>query len=226
MEIKKITLGITNSYLLAGDEGYIMIDAGIVKQEKKFLRGINRLGIKSGDIKLIIITHAHFDHVGSLAAIKALCNDCPVLIHPREAKLLSGPVVAIPPGTNWQGKIISTIGILTRPLLKFPPVTAEKLFDGEFDLKSYGINGKVIHTPGHTAGSLSVLLEDGKAIVGDLAVNFSPSNPFPPFAEKPETIFSNWDLLIKAGVKKIYPAHGASFPVERLLKHYQQHRNA
>ncbi len=226
MDIKRITLGITNSYLLEGDEGYVMIDAGTIKQEKKFLHRIAHLGIKARQIKLIIITHAHFDHVGSLAAIKALCNNCPVLIHPLEAELLSTPVVAIPPGTNLQGKIISSLGRLNRPLLKFPPVTAEKIFDGQFDLNIYGIDGKVIHTPGHTPGSLSVLLGDGKAIVGDLAVNYKVSDIFPPFAVDPENLFASWNLLIKAGAKRIYPAHGSSFPVEKLLKSYDEHMKA
>lgn len=216
MEIKKIILGFTNSYLLEGNEGYVMIDAGIMRKKKSFLSGLKYHGIDAGQIRLIIITHAHFDHVGSLAAIKASCNDCPVLIHPYEAPRISEPVVAIPPGTNLQGKIISSIGRVGRPLLKYPPVKPEKLWMGAFELNDYGIEGKVIHTPGHTAGSVSVLLADGQAIVGDLAVNFTRMRPFPPFAEDPPAIYNSWKRLLEAGVRTIYPAHGRSFPAEWL----------
>jgi hydroxyacylglutathione hydrolase len=218
MNIKKILLGFTNSYLLEGDRGYIMVDAGVVKQGRSFWRGLKHHQVDPGQIKLIIITHAHFDHVGSLAAIKALCGDCPVLIHPFESPRIAEPVVAIPPGINLEGKIISSLGRIGRPLLKFPPVRPEILFDQEFDLAEYGIDGQVLHTPGHTAGSLSILLADGQAIVGDLAVNIGRTRPFPPFAEEPEQIYTSWQQICAAGAAVIYPAHGSPFPAEVLLE--------
>lgn len=221
MEIKRFTLGITNSYLLQGNEGYVMIDAGNFNQQKRFLRVLDSLGIKPGQIKLIIITHAHFDHVGSLAAIKALCN-CPVLIHAEEKELISKPVVVIPPGTNLTGKIISLIGNLSKPILKFAPAQPEIIIDDKFDLDHFGIDAKVIHTPGHTKGSLTVLSADGQAIVGDLAVNYRVG-VFPPFAEEPEKIFAAWDMLLKSGVNQIYPAHGEPFPAQKLAEEYNKY---
>lgn len=218
MEIKRIRLGFTNCYLLEGSEGYVIVDTGIIRQQKKFISGLHYHGIEPGQIRLIIITHGHFDHVGSLAAIKTLCNDCPVFIHPLEARRISIPEVAIPPGTNLLGKVISSLGMISRPILKFPPVTPEKFYTEEMDLIDYGIEGKVIHTPGHTSGSLSILLAGGHAIVGDLAVNFTREQPFPPFAENPPDIYKNWQSLIAAGARTIYPAHGPAFPVEWLEK--------
>ncbi|HPF43578.1 MAG TPA: MBL fold metallo-hydrolase [Syntrophomonadaceae bacterium] len=216
MDIKKMVLGITNSYLLTGDHGYIMVDTGIRNQQERFLSGLKYHHIKAEQIRLIIITHGHFDHVGSLAAIKGLCRNCQVMIHPYEAPRISEPRVAIPPGTNLEGKIISSIGRVSRPILKFEPVKPEILFKEEITLREYGIEGKVIHTPGHTAGSLTVLLDDGQAIVGDLAVNFTRSRPFPPFAEEPSVIYSSWKRLCEAGATTIYPAHGPSFPASWL----------
>ena len=179
MDIKKIVLGFNNSYLLKGEHGYVMIDAGIMNQGRNFLRGLKYHNIDAQQIQLIIITHAHFDHVGSLAVIKDICSQCPVLIHPYEAPRIARPIVAIPPGINLQGKIVSSLGMIGRPLLKYAPVQPEILFEDEFTLDEYGIDGRVIHTPGHTAGSLSILLADGRAIVGDLAFNFGRSGPLP-----------------------------------------------
>ncbi len=216
MDIKKIVLGFTNSYLLKGEHGYVMIDAGIMNQGRNFLRGLKYHNIDAQQIQLIIITHAHFDHVGSLAVIKDLCSQCPVLIHPYEAPRIARPIVAIPPGINLQGKIVSSLGMIGRPLLKYAPVQPEILFEDEFTLDEYGIDGRVIHTPGHTAGSLSILLADGRAIVGDLAFSFGRSGPLPPFAEDPQQIYTSWQQLLATGAKIIYPAHGYPFPATRL----------
>ena len=95
MKMHTITLGITNCYLIEARDGYIMVDTGQQRRGKKFLQAIRQRGIQPGDIKLIIITHAHFDHVGSLAAIQGYCQ-CPIMMHPQEAKLTEGAIVVIP----------------------------------------------------------------------------------------------------------------------------------
>ena len=82
MQIKTIRLGITNCYLIKGEQGYILVDAGSLRKQRRFMKVMNRLKINPQDIKLIIITHAHYDHVGSLAPIKRICN-CPVAMSPE-----------------------------------------------------------------------------------------------------------------------------------------------
>lgn len=220
MQIKKIILGFTNSYLLPGDNGYAMVDAGTVRQQGRFIRGLENLSIKPEQIKLIIITHAHFDHVGSLKDIKTRCNNCPVLIHPHEGELLSRAIVAIPPGASLLGKALSGMGKMVKPLFKFPAVETELIYAESFTLHDYGIDARVIHTPGHTTGSLSVLTGDGIAMSGDLAVNFGLPGFFPPFAVEPEKICESWDLLLKSGAKAIFPGHGKSFSAEELAAEY------
>lgn len=55
--------------------------------------------------------------------------------------------------------------LVSRP---FPPVAPDQFVDESTDLSAYGVDGRILHTPGHTAGSISVLLPNGEAIVGDL----------------------------------------------------------
>ncbi|MBO8158082.1 MBL fold metallo-hydrolase [Thermosyntropha sp.] len=218
MDINIVTLGITNTYIIKGKNGYIMVDAGELRKEKSFLRQVKNLGIDPKKINLIIITHAHFDHIGSLADIKNMCG-CPVLIHPYEADILARGEVVIPPGTNTAGSVMSTMGKGLKFLFRFKPVTAELRCEGEFDLRPYGVNGRVIPTPGHTKGSLSVVLDDGRAMVGDLAMNFAfQKTNYPIFAEMPEEVYKSWDKIKKAGAETIYPAHGACFPVSNLIE--------
>ena len=85
----------------------------------------------------------------------------------------------------------------------------------------YGIPGKVIYTPGHSWGSVSVLMDSGEAFVGDLAMNMLPMrlNPgLPVFGDDFQIIKKSWRKLLDMGAKTVYPAHGKSFPVEILYK--------
>jgi glyoxylase-like metal-dependent hydrolase (beta-lactamase superfamily II) len=93
------------------------------------------------------------------------------------------------------------------------------LGDDDFSLEVYGIPARVIYTPGHTMGSMSVLMESGEAIVGDLAMNtrllrLSPGMPV--FADDISLIKLSWKKLLDLGAKTIYPAHGRPFSAEIL----------
>jgi len=95
------------------------------------------------------------------------------------------------------------------------------LGDEGLALDVYGIPGKVIYTPGHSPGSVSVLLETGDVFVGDMAMNkfplrFGPGMPI--FAEDMAKLEKSWKLLLDAGAKTIYPAHGESFSVDVIRK--------
>jgi glyoxylase-like metal-dependent hydrolase (beta-lactamase superfamily II) len=75
-------------------------------------------------------------------------------------------------------------------------------------------DARVLPTPGHTAGSLTVITASGQAFVGDLAVNYLPGGrgPFwPPFGESRRLIRDSWQTLRSQGVATIYPAHGGFF---------------
>lgn len=215
MTVITVPLSYTNCYLIQAAQGWILVDAGRQSMAGAFSRRLRKLGIDPRDIKLIIITHAHFDHVGSLAQIKNMCG-CPVLAHPREASLIEAGEVAIPPGTNLLGKMVSWLGRHSTRLLGFAKTKVEINADQEYDLTPFGVAGKIIPTPGHTPGSLSVLLEDGQTMVGDLAMNVFRGTNFPIFAEQPDRITASWELLINKGATVFYPAHGRRLPISNL----------
>ena len=98
---------------------------------------------------------------------------------------------------------------------KIPAINVDiVLRDEEFSLASFGIPGKVLFTPGHTMGSVSVLLETGDAFVGDLAMNGFPFRLRPGLtilAEDNLKVKESWKLLLDKGAKKVYPGHGKPF---------------
>ncbi len=95
------------------------------------------------------------------------------------------------------------------------------LNDDELFLDSFGIPGKIIYTPGHSSGSVSVLLETGDVFVGDLLMNKFPlrlSPGLPIFAEDMSQLKRSLEVLLENGAKVIYPAHGKPFSVNIIRK--------
>lgn len=112
-------------------------------------------------------------------------------------------------------------------LFRFPAVDPEILVSDEMPLEDFGLAGRIIHTPGHTRGSLSLLLAGGEAFVGDLAVNYLPFNlspVFPPFADDPEGLIRSWNMLLEKDARTIYPGHGRPFSAQILRQKLSSRR--
>jgi len=221
MPFQRIRLGFANAYLVKGQRTCILIDAGSFKQERAFVRHLKQYGIAAHDIALIVITHAHFDHVGSLKAIQQVCQ-CPVAIHERARRLLRDGIVVFPAGTNLLGKAASYLSKRwMKPFFKFPAVEADIIVSEDFPLEPFGILGSIIPTEGHTEGSLSVVLSSGEAFVGDLAANYLPFGLgpiFPPFAENVSQLIRSWQRLLSFSPTIICPGHGKPFSADLLAR--------
>jgi glyoxylase-like metal-dependent hydrolase (beta-lactamase superfamily II) len=218
--IYPIPLGFDHCYLIQ-DKGTIMVDGGAPKKAKEFTKAIEKIGINTHDIKLIILTHGHWDHIGSVKEIKELTG-AKIALHHLEKEWLEKSLKQMPPGVTAWGNIFVKIMAMFMPLVHIPATDVDiVLGDGEFSLAEYGIPGKIVHTPGHSMGSVSVLLETGDAFVGDLAMSefplrFSPGLPI--LAEDMQKVRESWKLLLDQGVKMIYPSHGEPFPADVIRK--------
>ncbi|HEY93415.1 MAG TPA: MBL fold metallo-hydrolase [Dehalococcoidia bacterium] len=210
-----------NCYLIK-EEGIVMVDAGNSMAVKKLLKTLDSLSINPRDISLLFLTHGHIDHVCSANDFKNLTG-CQVAVNYREKDWVEKGLVSVPPGVNPWGKACSALGTVLSPFMKFTGTPVDiPLEDTEYSLESYGIHGRIIHTPGHTSGSMSLLLDTGDAFVGDLAVNGLPLRigpGMPEVGEDADTIKDNWRLLLSNGVEKIYPGHGKQFDAN-ILRRY------
>ena len=134
------TCGIT-VLLLRGDKGDILIDTGPADAAPAVARNLRRLGIRKGDIKLMLATHEHFDHVGGMAALQRQTGATIRLTPAASAVLRRGSVA---PGDPQAGSIDP------------PPVAkvGEPLADGE--VVRLGRLALTVHfTPGHSPGGSS-----------------------------------------------------------------------
>lgn len=218
--IYPIPLGFDCCYLIQ-DEGAILIDGGAPKKVRKFRVQLEKITVNPEDIKLIVITHGHWDHIASTRDIKELTG-AKIVMHENEKDWLEKSLKPLPKGVTTWGKIIDKTVTIFKPLINFPSTTVDIIIgDNGLDLKEYGIPGKIIYTPGHSSGSVSVLLDTGEALVGDLAMNKFPlrlSPGLPIFADDIEIVKKSWKLLLDQGAKTIYPAHGKPFSAEIIKK--------
>jgi glyoxylase-like metal-dependent hydrolase (beta-lactamase superfamily II) len=212
--ITQVPMGQANSYLISAGEGFILVDAGVEGKLDNLRAALEKLNAKLTDIKLIIITHVHIDHVGSLAAIKKKAN-APVLVHQQGAKMLAEGTTNFPAGTVWWAKLISKL-VNTFSNSTFKPVEADITIESNYDLDDFGIEGQVIHTPGHTADSISVIIEDKYILVGDTVFTSRPGDSiYPPLADDEEKLKETWQEITEYNCRQFFPGHGDKFSAEQ-----------
>jgi glyoxylase-like metal-dependent hydrolase (beta-lactamase superfamily II) len=162
--IYTIPLGFDNTYIVK-DKGVIMIDSGEPKKGKTFLKDLEKTAINPDEIQLIILTHGHWDHIGSAAEIKKLTG-ANVVLHQNEKHWLEESLKPMPPGVTTWGKISTKLFSWTIvPFVHIEPTKIDIVLQDEtFSLVEYGISGKIVYTPGHSSGSVSVLLDSGELV--------------------------------------------------------------
>lgn len=209
MEIKRIIAGQTNCYLIGSQEALILVDCGSSNLALRTIDRIERLGISPNQIKLLLITHAHLDHYGAASTIQAWCH-APVATHFLSPEYSKIKKQVIPPAGTLRASIARWIYLLLYQFRELPPIKPDILLDDGDSLTEYGIEGKLISTPGHSPDSISFVTNDGYAFVGDLYVNYSiPSQPL--FQHDPVSWKSSSERIKEINPRMIYVGHGEPF---------------
>ncbi|HCY3043157.1 TPA: MBL fold metallo-hydrolase [Staphylococcus aureus] len=153
MRISSLTLGLvdTNTYFIENDKAVILIDPS--GESEKIIKKLNQI---NKPLKAILLTHAHFDHIGAVDDIVDRF-DVPVYMHEAEFDFLKDPV------KNGADKF-KQYGL---PIIT-SKVTPEKLNEGSTETEGFKFN--VLHTPGHSPGSLTYVFDEF-AVVGDTLFN-------------------------------------------------------
>src|ERR1700752_2295595 len=143
------------------DRGRVV--AGRPGEEEKLLDVLHEHGIAPSDLSLVVLTHGHTDHAGSVNAVARA--GVPIAIGADDAGLLERGANELLPITGFAGRVLRPV--ITR--MTFAGASPQVLVQEPLRLDAYGIGAAMVPVPGHTRGSCVVLLDDGDAIVGNLA---------------------------------------------------------
>lgn len=209
-QIHTITIGPVNRYLI-GDGSWMLVDTGIPLTERMVLGALERLHIEPHELRLILLTHGHVDHAGA-ASILRRRTGAKLAIHESDRELVELGRVVVPQMWNPTARALVKPVMWIASLMRFAPAPVDIVIpDHGLELHDLGVRGRVIHTPGHTRGSVSLVLDSGEAFVGDLGgVARGPGGRagIPPAGNDRQQILESWKRLFELGITRIYPGHG------------------
>lgn len=191
LRIETFTLGPlqTNAYLITEETGArgIVVDPGM--NPKRLIERIRDLTIEA-----IVLTHAHFDHMGGVDEVRKAAG-CPVYLHDLEADWLTDA------GKNGSLRWSE----VTAPLVTEPAEYA--LAEGQ-KLELIGHTFNVLHTPGHSPGSVSLVCGE-HVISGDVLFRMSVGRTDLPGGRERDLYDSIRNKLYKLDPGcRVYPGHG------------------
>ena len=213
----KITPSVANAYLLPIDEGYLMIDTGYPEDMQIVFDALSEEGVELSQIKYLFITHSHDDHAGFAAALKEKSGCRLILPEQSLSDLARGTF-------DWQGESVNLLVDISSRIYNFVnqrTFSFEPVLPTEDDIILSGnraslpahwdLQGAFIHTPGHSADSWSLVLQDGRAFVGDAAMNMLNllgTGKRPIFMENRSEVYESFEKIKQEGATILFTGHG------------------
>ena len=195
MPVTTLNYHVTNCYLVPADDGLLLVDADMAGTLPRFFRALGETGIRVQDIRYLICTHYDPDHAGIAEEIRA---------HGVDLVMLDLQV----PHVSRQDAIFRKDA-----RTPFTPVTTDDaiiLSAGESRawLASIGVRGQLVHSPGHSDDSVTLVVDGVGAFVGDL-----PRLQDVPAWNDP-VMEASWRAILRHDPPMIYPGHGPAYPPE------------
>ena len=174
-----ISAGRANSYLLVGDD-LTLVDTGLPGEEDSVLAAIEKIGRRPEELKHILITHAHMDHMGSLAALKKV-SGAQVVASSKEVDYVEGLKKTWTMGREGLGGKLfkGVLYLLETFAFNYKPVPVDMPCQGGEVIDCFG-GIQVIASPGHSPGSLSYYQRDRKILFTGDALSGAPQLQLPP----------------------------------------------
>ena len=182
----------TNYWVVSADTARLLVDIGWPGTMGQMLANMKRMDVPLNEIRYALATHYHIDHAGLAQELK----QAGVLLLVLDVQLTAIPLMkgATKPQDNYVDISLHDNVVIS-------------LQESRGALAEIGISGEILHTPGHSDDSVSLLLDDGAVFTGDLT---HPSMIGP---EDGDVVTASWRLLKEKGATDVYPAHGPVRPL-------------
>jgi glyoxylase-like metal-dependent hydrolase (beta-lactamase superfamily II) len=208
----RIRGAISNCYLLLGEKP-VLVDTGAPGDLKRILAALKDHGVEPGQLALILLTHGHSDHAGCAAELRRRTG-AQIALHVGDA-----PLARI--GQNGVLAAQDMMGRLIRPFINEPYEAFEPdlIFHEGLSFEPYGLRGRVLPTPGHTPGSVSVVLANGEALIGDVlrgSLVWPNQARAHYFCNDPDLNTRSIVRLAREGLLRCHPGQFGNFPGSQL----------
>jgi glyoxylase-like metal-dependent hydrolase (beta-lactamase superfamily II) len=211
-ELRIIELEFVNAYLLKTGEAHFLIDSGLGQYWPKLENALTQAGCLPDHLKLVILTHGDIDHSGNCAELQRKYQ-VRIAMHAGDVEMVKSGLRLKRHAHNLLGELFLFLGRgMGGNFQKFQPDIL--LEDGQ-DLSPFGLDAKVIHTPGHTRGSIAILTASGLLFPGDTLSNRRKPGAAG-FIENDQEMHSSLERLKGLEAHTIYPGHGKPFAFEEL----------
>lgn len=208
-------LGSVNCYLVEINTGFVLIDTGSSNMRAELARALESEGCRSGDLKLILITHGDFDHTGNAAYLRKKYA-AEIAMHADDLGMAEhGDMLANRKNTALLNRIVA---FLTSRLMGYGETErfAPDFYINEGDrLSEYGFDADILSIPGHSQGSIGILTPNGDLFCGDLLENTTKPG-FNSIMDDSATAQTSVEKLKDYDINMVYPGHGDPFPMALL----------
>jgi ribonuclease/clavin/mitogillin len=184
----------TNYWVISAGVSRLLIDIGWPGSMGRMCTNLKRMDVPLEEIRYTLATHYHIDHAGLAQDFKRA--NVPLLV-------VDVQVEAIPLMKTWIKPADNYTEIIPEGNVVISCAESRALLD------AIGIPGEILHTPGHSDDSVSLLLDDGSVFTGDLT---------PPDylgLEDAAVVAASWRLLWEQGARRVYPGHGPPRPMDK-----------
>jgi len=185
----KLRYGNTNTFYIAGAKGGLLIDTDYAGTLPQFFKAIKTACIDISDISYMLATHYHPDHIGIVSELQKLGVTLLILDVQHSSVHFADDIFFRDKRLNYKP--------IDENVAKVISCAESRSF-----LCSIGISGEIIYTPSHSEDSVSIILDDGNCIVGDL----EPVEYLAAYDHNPR-LKSDWEQIMSYHPKRILSAH-------------------
>jgi glyoxylase-like metal-dependent hydrolase (beta-lactamase superfamily II) len=201
-----------NCYLVQTGAGFVLVDTGGPNARSALSHALVSAGCLPGGLALIVLTHGDSDHCGNARYLRQ-AFETRIALHPADFGMVERGDMSF--NRRRARLLFRFIALLGLGLPRSDCFTPDLALDDGLDLAPLGIAARVIHTPGHSAGSVSLLTAEDDLLCGDLLANHR-SPRLNRLMDDPAAGMASAERLQQLDVRMVYPGHGDPFSLARL----------
>ena len=209
-----LRMGRVNCYLIQTAAGHVLIDTGGSNAHQELHRQLESAGCTPGSLKLVLLTHGDFDHIGNAAYLRAAFGARLAMQRDDSGMAESGDMFVNRKKPNM---LIRTLIPIFTGFGKSERFTPDFLLDDGDDLSQHGLEARIICLPGHSKGSIGILTASGELFCGDLFEN-TKGPALNSLIDDPTAAKASVARLDALKIRTVYPGHGQPFAMELLAQ--------